>query len=98
MLGGMMTTYKGSFTNLKLVREGREALSFSEEEDKELQFSPEENMIRWNEVAAVKYQAVDVLLSSTILNIIKGMLVKLNETAELTEQHFTLYEKFVLNE
>ena len=95
LLGGMMAGYKGSFTNLKLIRQGREVISFSEQENKDLNIQQEGEQLKWNGEASLKYQAVEIKLGETVLNVIKGMLQKLNDNAELTEQHFSLYEKFV---
>ena len=95
MLGGLMTNYQGSFVNLKLVREGREALSFNEEENKDLTFVKVGNNMTWNMEASIKYQAVDITLGSEITKIIKELLQKLNDEAKLTEQHLSIYEKFM---
>jgi len=38
---------QGSFTNLKLLREARETLSFTEEENKELNFRQEGESLQW---------------------------------------------------
>ena len=95
LLGGMMASYQGSFTNLKLVREGREALSFNEEENKSLTFATVGNSITWNPEASIQYDSVDITLGDEVYKIIKDLLQKLNEEAKLTEQHFSLYEKFM---
>jgi len=99
LLGSMMATYKGSFTNLKLIREGREAVSFNDIENQKLKFTPGEGgSISWDPEASVQLNEVEIPFSVTIANIIKGMLQKLNESEELTEQHFSLYEKFMESE
>jgi hypothetical protein len=95
LLGGMLSTYQGSFTNLKLVREGREALSFNEEENRLLGFNFTDDNISWNPTAALQFQDVEIKLGDNITSIIKDMLMKLNEEEKLTEQHFSLYEKFI---
>jgi len=97
LLGGMMTNYKGTFVNLKLIREGREALSFSEEENAALNFVQVGENITWNPDASVKFEAVDITLGASVIKIIKELLQKLNDEAKLTEQHFSLYEKFIEN-
>ena len=96
LLGGMMATYQGNFVNLKLVREGREALSFNEEENRELKFKQEGNQMVWESMAAIKYQAVEVPLGEAVTTIIKELLTKLNDEAKLTDNHFSLYEKFMI--
>lgn len=95
LLGGMMATYQGNFTNLKLVREGREALSFNEEETRELKFIQDAGQMKWDPMASVKFQAIEISLGETVTSIIKDMLLKLNDEAKLTDQHFSLYEKFI---
>ena len=95
LLGGIMSTYKGSFINLKLIREGREALSFNEEETKELSFVELDGSVNWNPDASFRYQDVEINLGENISSIIKKLLIDLNDKEELTEQHFSLYEKFV---
>ena len=95
LLGGMMANYKGSFTNLKLVREGREVLSFNEEENRDLKFTANDNQMNWNAEASLKYQDVEINLGDNVSSIIKKILIDLNEKEELTEQHFSLYEKFI---
>ena len=95
LLGNMMDAYQGNFTNLKLVREGREALSFNEEENRELAFVTKGQGMTWNPVAAIRFQDVEVVLGENITSIIKTMLTRLNDKEELTGQHFSLYEKFM---
>ena len=95
LLGGIMSKYQGTFVNIKLIREGREALSFNEEETASLNFVQVGDKITWNPDAAVKYESVDITLGDNISKIIKELFQKLNDEAKLTEQHFSLYEKFV---
>ena len=95
LLGGMMTGYQGTFVNLKLIREGREALSFNEEENAALNFVQVGDKTAWSPEASLLYQDVDVPLGSEVTKIIKELLQKLNDEAKLTEHHFSLYEKFI---
>jgi hypothetical protein len=95
LLGAMMATYKGTFVNIKLVREGREALSFNEEENAALNFVQAGEQLTWDPDAAVKYISVDIILGKNVTKIIKEILQKLNDDASLTEQDFSIYEKFV---
>jgi len=44
-----MLPAEGSYTNLKLVREVREGLSFTEEEHGHLNFKTENEQIKWND-------------------------------------------------
>ena len=95
LLGAMMAGYKGSFTNLKLIREGREAISFTDEENQKLNFVEGDGQVKWDPEVSIAMQAVEIGLSLTVFNVIKGMLQKLNDAEELTEQHFSLCEKFL---
>ena len=97
LLGGKMANYQGNFTNLKLVREGREVLSFNEEEIRELKFvHGDGGQVTWDPMASVKYQAVEISLGEAVTKIIKELLTKLNDEAKLTDNHFSLYEKFMI--
>jgi len=52
---------EGSFSNLKLVRLLREELSFTEEENRALQFRTENQMIMWNTISLVNKETGDVV-------------------------------------
>ena len=86
---------EGDFLTLKIVRKMREDLSFSEEEHKNLQFVQEENLVRWNKAAE---ENKPITFGEKAISIIKAALNKLNNDKKLTEQHFTLYEKFIEEE
>ncbi len=95
MLGGMMSVYKCDFTALKLIREGREALSFTDEENGKLGFVQNGANLSWNPIASQEVGGVEIDFSETMVSIIKDMLTKLNDDRQLTENHFSLYEKFI---
>ena len=83
---------EGNFTTLKIVRNLREDLSFTEEEHKVLDFKQTGDNISWNpEVNVVKDFSIGEKATEIIVNSIK----KLNDSNKLTEQHYSLYEKFV---
>jgi hypothetical protein len=84
---------EANFLTLKLVRIAREALSFDEDEHKALNFKQDENGIHWDNDALVK----DIELGETVTNIVVKELKKLDEQNKLTEDHFSLFEKFVDN-
>jgi len=96
LLGGMMSTYQGSFTNLKLIREGREAISFKEDELAKLNIEESDGKIKWNPQGALEIGAVEIDLNLTVFKVLKDMFVKLNDEQKLTEQHFSLCEKFLI--
>ena len=86
---------KGSFTNLKLVRVAREALSFTEAENKALDFKQEGEQLRWTEGTVAEK---DINIGEIAKEMIKKKLKELNDKEDLEPQQFTLYEKFVLGE
>lgn len=83
---------EGNFTTLKIVRKLREDLSFTEEEHKVLNFKQEENSLFWNKDAEV---VKDISIGNKATEIIVESLKKLNDSKKLTEQNYSLYEKFV---
>ena len=84
---------KGSFTNLKLMRTAREALSFTEEEHKLLNFQETDGKTRWQDgVVAEK----DIKLGEIVTEIIKKSLKELDQKEELLPQQVELYEKFMI--
>ena len=95
LLGNLLSAYKGSFANLKVIREGRESLSFSDEELTDLNFVEANGQVQWNLKASEKYQSVDIEFSNTVIEIIRNELLKLNDQSQLTMQYFSLYETFV---
>jgi hypothetical protein len=97
---------EGNFLTLKILREMRENLSFSEEEHKMLQFknagdkvkedSDEvvpEGKVLWNMAGDV---VKDVGFGEKATDIIVERLKTLDKEKKLTDAHFSLYEKFVL--
>lgn len=83
---------EGDFTTLKIVRKMREDLSFTEEEHKALQFQQEDNNIKWQkEVDKPK----NINFGEKATDLIVSTLKKLNTEKKLSEQHYSLYEKFV---
>lgn len=83
---------QGDFTTLKIIRKLRESLSFSEEEHKELQFKQEGGQVRWNQP---QVQEKNVHIGEKANDIIVQALKKLDEQKRLTEDHYSLYVKFV---
>ena len=79
---------QGSFTNLKLLREAREMLSFTEEENKELQFIQDSEQLRWKGFKIVNKATGKVLEGSP--EFIEKMVEK---SSELFEQVLTVENK-----
>jgi hypothetical protein len=83
---------EGDFITLKIVRKLREDLSFSEEEHKILNFKQDENSLHWNIDGDI---LKNIEIGTKAMEIICDVLKKLNDSKKLTEQHYSLYEKFV---
>ena len=83
---------EANFLTLRLVRKAREELSFNEEEHKELNFVQNDNQIAWNFNAKV---VKDINLGEIVTGLIVKELKKLDEQNKFTEDHFSLYEKFI---
>ena len=84
-----------NFTNLKLVRKAREALSFTEEENRVLNFKTigkNGEQIKWEDG---RVGEVEIELGEVVTTMIVDALKKLNDGNKLTENHFSLYKKFV---
>jgi len=116
---------ESNFTNLKILRVAREALSFNDEENGLLNFRMEGEQTRWNNDVIVFKDSREIVpgdpeevfkmiqenpelydrkplvddkeikIGEIATQLIVAALKKLNETEKLTEQHFSLYEKFV---
>lgn len=83
---------EGSFTNLKLLRKVKEELSFSEAENKALQFVQEGEQVRWKPNACA---AKEIFFGETIEAIIRKALTDLDKAEKITENHYSIYEMFM---
>ena len=85
---------EGNFITLKIVRQLREGLSFNEKEIKEVKLSidPEKGNATWD---ASKDPNKEVEIGREAKKIIVDALEKLDKDSKLTQEHFSLYEKFV---
>lgn len=87
---------EGDFTTLKIIRKMRGDFSFSEEEHKALEFKHTDGgNVRWK-LEADKEREIPIGEKAT--DIIVEVLKKLNDSKKLTDQHFSLYEKFVVDQ
>ncbi len=91
---------EGDFTTLKLVRVAREDLSFNDIENQKLKFNqtpgPDgKGQVGWNEKAAKEIENTEFEIGEMMTIKIVDELKKLNDEGKLTDEHFTLYEKFV---
>lgn len=85
---------EGSLTTIKLMRELREELSFSEEENKKLGFKQEGDMVLWNFEADLEKE---IKISDILKDVIKKTLKELDKSEKLTEAHLGLWDMFVEN-
>ena len=95
LLGNLLASQEGNFATLKLVRKAREALSFNDEENKKLGFVQDGQQLKWGLDAAIELAEVEIGFSDTVNLLIRKILKDLNDQAKLTDQHFSLYEKFM---
>ena len=85
---------EGDFVTLKIVRELRENLSFDEDELKQLKVKAEGGRIQWDATAETP-GGKEIKIGEKATDVIVAALKKLNADKKLTDQHFSLYEKFV---
>jgi hypothetical protein len=83
---------EGDITTLRILRELKEALSFSEEEHKVLEFRQEVDKMVWKSDADVNK---DFTIGDVAKDIIKKRLQELSDKKKLREEHIPLFEKFV---
>jgi len=83
----------GDITSIKLLRKVKEDLSFNEKENKDLGFVQDGEMLRWNSEKGNVEK--DVTIGEIITELIKTELKKMNEEKKLTDQHISIYEKFI---
>lgn len=82
---------EGNLVTLRLVREAREALSFSEEENAVLQFEQINDRLKWSDEAP---QEAEVELGQTVVGMIRERLVALDKQAQMRDEHLSLCDKF----
>lgn len=83
---------KGTFANLRLIREAREALSFNEAENKELKFVEKEGQVTWTENQTAE---VNIEIGEVATEMIKKELRRLSEAEDLAVNQVSLYSKFI---
>jgi hypothetical protein len=83
---------EGDFTTLKIIRNLKEELSFSEEEHKKLNFRQFDGKMEWDLAGD---ENKDVAIGEKATDVIVACLKKINDEKKLNESLFSLYEKFV---
>ena len=116
---------QGSFTNLKLLREARETLSFTEEENKELKFEQNGDQLKWSGIKfinkatgktleggpefiekmvgkkpdlfeqALAVEDKEFEFGEVVTQLIVKALTDMDKQEKLTNDHVSLYEKFM---
>lgn len=88
---------KAGFSNMKLIRELREALVLTSEESDAVEFTEDaaNGTIRWDAEKA-KTVVGKIPFDTKMLCIVIDALEKLEEAEGLELRHMSLYEKFVL--
>ena len=88
---------KGTFLNLKQVRQARENLSFTPEEHEKYKFTNlKDGRLTWQLVDGKPDEPVEIELTEQACQLVKKSLEDLDKDGKLEDRHFTLYEKFVV--
>jgi len=90
MLLGILPA-EGDLTTIRIVRELREGLSFSEAEHKDLQMMQEDNQVRWAE-GAVPEKVLDI--GPKAQEVIRAAIKKLDDEKKLVPDHLELCDLF----
>ena len=85
---------ESNFTTLKIVRELQSDLGFNEEELKRYKIRQEGSQMFWDPEEDVKEQK-DIKIGEKAADIIVGALKELDSSKKLSQQHLSLYEKFI---
>jgi hypothetical protein len=83
---------EGSFATLKIVQDLKLRLALTEDEFKEMEVKEADGNISWNPEKDIPRE---IVIGEKATDICVMSLKKLDRDGELTEQHMSLYEKFV---
>lgn len=83
---------KGSYVEQTICQGAMKVLNLTEEEIKKFDFTSKDGQMQWE-----SSEDVSIELSDAAVVVIKTALKTLNDESEITQQHMTLYEKFVVN-
>lgn len=93
---GNILPSEGNFVTLRVIRDLRNNLSFSDEELAKLSFKGDGNSkIFWDSVAEQEMGPKEVEIGQAALGIIRDALLKLDREGRLTEQMLDVYERFL---
>ena len=82
----------GNFATLKIVNDLKLVLSLTEAEYKEFEVKQEDDQLLWNSKGL---EEREIKIGEKATDILIEALKKLDEEKKLTNQHFSLFEKFV---
>jgi len=86
----ILTTVSGNFATLKIVRDLQNNLSFTEAETEQIKLTTDEKGFHWDgEITK------DIDFGKTGTEIIVKILKKLDAEEKLTQNYYSLYEKFM---
>ena len=88
---------EGDYAAIKTLRRAREMINFTPEEDKELDFQNKGNNILVWDVEAGEKMVRDIPVDEWTSNTIRDILINLSNEQKLTDMHYSLYVKFVVN-
>ena len=88
----MLLPQKEDIGVLKIIRDLKNSLSLSEEEYKEFEMKTENGMTRWN---LKGNEEREIPIGEIASNICSNVLKEANKQKLLTEQHISLFDKFV---
>lgn len=86
---------KAGFTNMKLIRDLRDALILTPEEEEAVGFVQNGDQLKW-EADKVEENVADIPFDPKTFVMVMVALEKLDKEEALESRHTTLYEKFVL--
>ena len=90
ILLGTLANTQGNLTELRIIRELREGLSFSEEEHAQLNIRTEGERMMWDDSAPPK----EVEIGEVARRIIVKRLRELNSQGQLTDDHLDIIGQF----
>lgn len=88
-----MLPQEGSFVTIQIVRDLSKKLGITAEEYKEFEIKEDNGKVFWN---AKGNEDREIELADVEITMLKDALKKLDDANKLTQQHFSLYEKFVM--
>ena len=86
---------EGHYAELKDMRKHREMFSFTEDELKRLQFRNEGGALAWDNKGGQEV-VKDIPISEFVTSTLRNTLARMEMEGKLTDETFSLYEKFVV--